>query len=331
VIATYTVGGYADGVLGCTTDAGQIAIISGWNFYAGSDATQIGSGQYDFQTVVTHELGHALGLGHSTDGTSVMYATLNTGMVNRSLTTADLNVPDSDTTGACGLHTALPAGTGLPSGNAGSTAPSGVDGPLATGDLNLLGQGRGTPPSGNTPQLVTSWAGLPVLGTATEKPAPAARITWPDLPGSERGTTGSRPGSVASGPGANRQSQEAQLAEIFAGRPGREEANQVRGLAAPAANEAPWPVDDPLPLGAFDGFFAGLDQPNLGSMLKSEESPESPIEVLTALRTESTLIHSLAAGVGAWALLSGLKEVPEQRRERSGERPRISGRKTSYQ
>jgi hypothetical protein len=60
---TSAVGGYADGVLGCTTDIGQITIINGWNFYAGSDPTQIGSGQYDFQTVVTHELGHALGLG----------------------------------------------------------------------------------------------------------------------------------------------------------------------------------------------------------------------------------------------------------------------------
>jgi hypothetical protein len=104
---TSAVGGFADGVLGCTTDAGQITLINGWNFYAGSDGTQIGSGQFDFGTVVTHELGHALGVGHSADNTSVMYATLNAGTVNRSLTASDLNVPDTDTTGACGLHVAV--------------------------------------------------------------------------------------------------------------------------------------------------------------------------------------------------------------------------------
>src|SRR5262249_16857095 len=101
---------HADGVFGCTTDAGEITIINGWNYYAGSDATQIGAAQYDFETVVTHELGHALGLGPSTHSTSVMYATLNAGSVNRSLTTADLNVPDSDTTGACGLHATVVVG-----------------------------------------------------------------------------------------------------------------------------------------------------------------------------------------------------------------------------
>jgi len=45
------------------------------------------------------------GLGHSANGASVMYATLTTGMTNRALAVADLNVPDSDA-GACGLHAA---------------------------------------------------------------------------------------------------------------------------------------------------------------------------------------------------------------------------------
>jgi hypothetical protein len=52
-----------------------------------------------------HELGHALGLGHSADATSVMYATLGAGVANRVMTSADLNVPDFDN-GACGLHAA---------------------------------------------------------------------------------------------------------------------------------------------------------------------------------------------------------------------------------
>jgi hypothetical protein len=97
VAATSVVGGYADGVLGCTTDLGEITLIEGWNWYTGAEAGLIAADQYDFQTVVTHEVGHTLGLGHTTVSTSVMYATLSSGTISRTLSTQDLNVADEDT------------------------------------------------------------------------------------------------------------------------------------------------------------------------------------------------------------------------------------------
>jgi Bacterial Ig-like domain (group 3) len=104
--STSPVGGYSDGILGCfDPNAGQITMIAGWNWYAGSDPTQIGSSQYDFQTTVTHELGHALGLGEGSDPTSAMYGTLAPGAAIRTLTTADLNLP-TDGSGADGQHAA---------------------------------------------------------------------------------------------------------------------------------------------------------------------------------------------------------------------------------
>jgi hypothetical protein len=91
--ATSPVGGLAQGALGCFDSAtGEITVIRGWAWYAGADPAGIRAGEFDFQTAVTHELGHALGLAHSADPNSVMHGTLLPGVARRALTTADLNI-----------------------------------------------------------------------------------------------------------------------------------------------------------------------------------------------------------------------------------------------
>ncbi|MDB5357471.1 MAG: hypothetical protein JWN24_3924 [Phycisphaerales bacterium] len=105
---TSSIGGMADGVLGVTELGGHITIINGWDYYLGSDPAGVVSGQYDFQTVVTHELGHSLGLGHSTDTNSVMYPALSTGEARRSLTSNDLAMLDNDVEPAAALHAVVP-------------------------------------------------------------------------------------------------------------------------------------------------------------------------------------------------------------------------------
>jgi hypothetical protein len=144
ISSTSACGGVAQGVLGCFNAAnGEITMIQGWDWYAGSDPTQIGASQYDFETTVLHELGHALGLGGSTNPNSPMYETLATGVADRTVTTQDLNIPDppagADPQMAAGVRLdtppALPANGFAATGPAANPGLSGLMAPLPAGAL----------------------------------------------------------------------------------------------------------------------------------------------------------------------------------------------------
>jgi uncharacterized repeat protein (TIGR01451 family) len=92
VAATTDAGGVAQGVLGVEESGNNITMVSGWNWYTGSNPSKIGAKQYDFETAVFQELGHAAGLGQSTDPSSAMYPTLAMGQSHRQLSAADLTL-----------------------------------------------------------------------------------------------------------------------------------------------------------------------------------------------------------------------------------------------
>jgi hypothetical protein len=129
--STSACGGQADGVLGCFNSANsEITLIQAWKWFAGADPTQIGADQYDFETTMTHELGHALGLGHSPNVSSPMYESLATGVANRTVTVADLNIPDppsgADPQRAAPVRLLKPVAAS-PASTSGTPAPMALD------------------------------------------------------------------------------------------------------------------------------------------------------------------------------------------------------------
>ncbi len=111
--STTSIGGVDQGVLGAYTAGGDITLVSGWNWYFSSDPGTISPNQFDFQTVVTHELGHALGLGESSDPASVMYLYLTPGEVQHDLTATDLDAIRQELPVSTAAAVSDPATSGL--------------------------------------------------------------------------------------------------------------------------------------------------------------------------------------------------------------------------
>jgi hypothetical protein len=211
--STSACGGLAQGVLGCfNADTAEVTLIQGWDWYAGSDPTAIGASQYSFETTVTHELGHALGLGGSSDPNSPMYETLPAGAVKGGLTAADLNVGDLE--GSADPLRAAPAvgvsgGSFAAGSTAGTPAGAGVQEPPAApaGSRGVAAAALFAPPAGTA-----AADAAPARGAAFQDPgpapgAPAARLApvgVPDGAGAAVGAPagfGALPARAATPPG----------------------------------------------------------------------------------------------------------------------------------
>ena len=132
--ATTSLGGAAQGVLADMEAGGIINLASGWNWYTGSDPTQIGPGQYDFETIVMHELGHAFGLGESADPASVMYYQLAPGVVRNGLTAGDLSLlRQDDAGGQAGAIVTNPGATSIQETPSSIVVQAGVGGAADAG------------------------------------------------------------------------------------------------------------------------------------------------------------------------------------------------------
>jgi hypothetical protein len=260
--STSAVGGQADGILGCWNPAAsEITLVQGWNWYAGSDPTQVGANQYDFQTTLTHELGHALGLGESDDPTSAMSGTLAPGTVIRTLTTADLNIP-YDEAGA-DPQRAAPVASAVASVN-----PS-VARDVALGEPVVVGVPATMPPLAVSVHDVTSLTPEAINLAEADGPVPTRRL-GADLTVS---TAGVAPAALPVTPAAAGGSpQMVQAAVVTLGKPlpaaGVGNAGIVPGAGAtdPAAVET---AAAGARAAAVDAYFRALPQEG-GFRLRSE-------------------------------------------------------------
>jgi uncharacterized repeat protein (TIGR01451 family) len=192
---TSAIGGVNQGIMGAFTSDGQITVINGWNWYFGSDAKGIARDQYDFQSVLGHELGHVLGLGENSDPSSVMSLYLNPGQVRRDLSATDLGAIQEELQGSAAfVPTSVAvtasgdsAGAAIASPSVVNTAVGSPAAPVPAGLAAADPETSGLASSSIAPALQhTVVPGFGPLGDAEELPAgPAVLLAGPTAMASE--------------------------------------------------------------------------------------------------------------------------------------------------
>ena len=182
-------GGGKDGfnTVGWVQQSGNIlAVTCSW--FSGSSATEFdmqispgwgwttgASPNVDLQSVVTHEFGHALGLGHSAQSSAVMYYAYTTGTLKRTLTADDVE-GETAVYGAAGGAT--PTATSTP-----TTAPTSTPTPT-----------RSPSASPTATQTPTAFPTASSTSTSTPPPSP----TNPPSTPTAQPTTAPAPTSISS-------------------------------------------------------------------------------------------------------------------------------------
>jgi hypothetical protein len=127
--------------------------------------TTISGGDYDYESVVTHEAGHFIGFDHTANTVAVMFASIGTGQIKRNLAGPDIN-------DVCAVYPGVPGSQGAVCSTGGVTCQNPLVCEGAPGGQNRIctrdcaSAGAPTCPTGFSCQASTNgFACLPQIGT----------------------------------------------------------------------------------------------------------------------------------------------------------------------
>ncbi|MDZ7729114.1 MAG: matrixin family metalloprotease [Dehalococcoidia bacterium] len=192
----------------CTWYSGSTAIEFDMEFDPGWSWTTGGSTQIDLQSVATHEFGHALGLGHTSVSSAVMYASYSAGSVKRTLHSDDVagveaiygsSGDDEPTSTPTNTPTPEPTNTPTPEPTSTPTpAPTSTPTPAPTSTPTPADDDSDSSPP---PPTATPTA----TPTPSATPTPTVPGSLPIVPGANLVTWAGEDAGPERGPGGQRQ------------------------------------------------------------------------------------------------------------------------------